>query len=220
MPDDLLVIAQFGQSWEATRALLWKRVNALLRARRIRARLSSRKFPTDLTLDAAVSQLKAVLANLTRVLNQHLVEVPSETPWLVLGHVPLSLNKDAIEYNLEQLFNSPAAAHVDAGFWKREVVDPMKEHAEAIRAWVKKLKRRAGRCQATVAPPLTAHEKAVLKVIKDHPDGIQGSEILSILARRGRVLDQSTLTRYIIPNLKGWCRVRNRHGVGYYIPSE
>jgi hypothetical protein len=138
----------------------------------------------------------------------------------VLALAPLPLNSGTIEYELKQLFNAPAVAQVDTDFWKREIVDPMKEHAEKIRAWVKGLKKSARRGQATVAPPLTDHEQAVLKVIKDHPGGIQGSKILSILAKRRRVLDQSTLTRHIIPKLKDWCRVRNRRGVGYYIPPE
>jgi hypothetical protein len=220
MSDDLLVITQFGESREAARTLLWKRVNERLHARGTRARLSSSPLPPGLTLDTALSRLKAAIANLTRVLNQQLVDVPSNTLWLVLGRVPIPLNKSSIEYELERLFNSPAAAHVDADFWKREIVDPMKEHADKIRAWVKTLKKRAGRDQATVAPPLTAHEQAVLEVIKKHPDGIQGGKILSILAKRGRVLDQSTLTRHIIPKLRDWYRVRNRRGVGYYIPPE
>jgi hypothetical protein len=220
MYDDILVITQFGETWEAARALLWKRVNELLEARGTMARLPSCRFPSDLTLDAALSRLKAAVANLTRLLNQHLVDVSSHSPWLVLGHVSVSLNKGTLEYELEQLFDSPAAVHVDADFWQREIVDPMKRHAGEMRGWVKKLKKSAGRDRSLAAPPLTAREQAVLEVIKDHPDGIQGGKILSILARRGRVLDQSTLTRHIIPKLKDWHHVRNRPGVGYYILPE
>jgi hypothetical protein len=220
MSDDLLVISQFGESWDVARALFWKRVNKRLQARGTSARLPPSRLAPGLTLDDALSRLKAAIANLTRLANQHLVDVPSHTSWLVLGHVAFSLDKGAIEHELEQLFDSPVAVHVDADFWQREIVDPMKRHAGEMRAWVKKLKKSAGRGQATVAPPLTAHERAVLEVIKDHPHGIQGDNILTILARRGRVLDQSTLTRHIIPKLKDWHRVRNRPGVGYYILPE
>jgi hypothetical protein len=151
MSDDLLVITQFEESWEAARTLLWKSVNERLHARGTRARLSTSRLPPGLTLDAALSRLKADVANLTRVLNQHHVDVSAHTPWLVLGRLPIPLNKSSIEYELKQQFNSLAAAHVDAGFWEREIVDPMKKHADKIRDWVKELKKRAGRPEATSA---------------------------------------------------------------------
>ncbi len=70
-------------------------------------------------------------------------------------------------------------------------------------------------------PPLTDHEQKVLDLIKAQPPGkgITGPKILTTLAKQGRILDQSTLTRHIIPKLKKWYGVGNAGGGrGYFIP--
>ncbi len=151
MSDELLIITQFGKAWEAARALLWARVNERLLARQTGASLPSSRLPRGLTLDASLGRLRAAIANLTSLFNQHLVDLPSHSPWLLLCRSPLPLNTNTIEYELEQLFDGPAADHADAGFWEREVVKPMKEHADKFRDWVKELKKKAARPKPTRA---------------------------------------------------------------------
>lgn len=67
-------------------------------------------------------------------------------------------------------------------------------------------------------PPLTDIEGRVLRLIQDSPKGISGSEVVTRL--RAFNLEQSTLTRHIIPVLKAWHGVANRPGVGYYIAAS
>ena len=66
-------------------------------------------------------------------------------------------------------------------------------------------------------PPLSNTEGRVLELITDRPEGILGKEILDKL--QDISLEQSTLTRHIILNLKAWHGVANRSGVGYYVES-
>jgi hypothetical protein len=121
--------------------------------------------------DQASRRLLAAVANLGSVLSRSLLddacplEFPPDLPWLVVSGqledprdfrasgglgplparwVPYPFERPANgEYLLNQLFRSKAADHVDAGFWKREVVDPMKEHAKRLGACLDGLQSRA-----------------------------------------------------------------------------
>ena len=74
--------------------------------------------------------------------------------------------------------------------------------------------------EVTPPPPLTAIEDSVLEIIRNHPEGIQGPGILEALAKiHENPPHQGTLTRHFIPKLKKWCGVKNRRGVGYYLPK-
>ncbi len=69
-------------------------------------------------------------------------------------------------------------------------------------------------------PPLTDKEEAVLTIITKQPKGkgITGKCIIAELSRQGIELEQSTLTRHIIPKLKKKpYEVKNRPNVGYYV---
>jgi hypothetical protein len=111
--------------------------------------------------------------------------------------------------------------HTNApGFWQRNVEAPIKEHAEQVRAWIKGVKQEAGRGKPSGTPPPTPLQRQVLEIIKNHPNGIKGPQIISALAKEGDNLDQSTLTRHIIPELKEKHHVRNRRGAGYYIEAD
>jgi hypothetical protein len=69
--------------------------------------------------------------------------------------------------------------------------------------------------------PLTEREQEVLELIPNTEEGgITGKEICEVLGRRGIIIEQSTLTRHIIPKLKHWHGVRNRRTVGYYRATE
>jgi hypothetical protein len=74
---------------------------------------------------------------------------------------------------------------------------------------------------ADSAPPLTEAEGKVLELIKQQPKGqaITGPEIISSLNKQGFPMEQSTLTRHIIPKLKKGYGVKNRRGVGYYVDA-
>jgi hypothetical protein len=67
-------------------------------------------------------------------------------------------------------------------------------------------------------PPLTDTERAVLALIPRSPRARTGKELIAALAARGTDLQQSTLTRHIIPRLKKWHEVTNRSGAGYSRP--
>lgn len=68
--------------------------------------------------------------------------------------------------------------------------------------------------------PLTPTEQAVFDLIPESPEAIQGPQIISTLRKRSVPLNQSTLTKHIIPNLKSKRGIRNRQGAGYYRPTE
>jgi hypothetical protein len=66
-------------------------------------------------------------------------------------------------------------------------------------------------------PPLSDKELQVLKIIKAQSRAITGPGIIKAIARSTNfIVEQSTLTRHIIPKLKKWYGVKNRPGVGYY----
>lgn len=71
-------------------------------------------------------------------------------------------------------------------------------------------------------PPLTEHEQWVLDLIAAQPKGtaITGPRIISAIGvKHHYVMEQSTLTKHIIPKLKRWYSVKSRPRVGYYIDS-
>jgi hypothetical protein len=76
-----------------------------------------------------------------------------------------------------------------------------------------------GTIAASSVPPLTETGAAVLALIKAQPtgSGITGREIVKVLSERGFPIQQSTLTKHVMPELKKWHGVKNRLGVGYYI---
>ena len=67
-------------------------------------------------------------------------------------------------------------------------------------------------------PPLSDKAAAVLKLLKGLPEhrGLTGKEILEELDGQGAFLDQSTLTKSIIPALRLY-GVKNKRGAGYYM---
>jgi hypothetical protein len=69
-----------------------------------------------------------------------------------------------------------------------------------------------------IAEPMSETEKAVFELLTALPAGeaLTGSEIISRLGAKGIPIEQSTLTRHIIPKLKEH-GVRNRRNVGYYV---
>lgn len=73
----------------------------------------------------------------------------------------------------------------------------------------------------SAGPPQTDTEREVLDIIRAHPGGIVGKQILKTMKNKSRDIEQPTLTRHIIPTLRQHHRAKNRRGgVGYYIDSE
>ena len=72
-------------------------------------------------------------------------------------------------------------------------------------------------------PPLTDNERAVYKLIDGQPpgEGIIGKQIVAKLEHLQPpiFIEQSTLTRHIIPSLRKHHDIPNRRGVGYYTQS-
>ena len=104
-----------------------------------------------------------------------------------------------------------------------EVADYLERLAAMMRARNDNRRSFIGGLEHPPPPPLSKLEQQVLEEIKSLPEGegITGRQILDRLARGGggRVVEQGTLTRHIMPMLKQWHGVKNRRGVGYYIGS-
>jgi hypothetical protein len=71
---------------------------------------------------------------------------------------------------------------------------------------------------ATTLPPLSENERRVFDLLSGLDDGeaLTGAQIIDRLANDGWPVEQSTLTRHIIPTLKRW-GVQNRSRVGYFV---
>lgn len=69
-------------------------------------------------------------------------------------------------------------------------------------------------------PPPSETQLKVLEVIQSLPPerGISGKDIIKELKKAGFPIEQSTLTRHIIPDLKKWHGVKNVRRRGYFIP--
>ena len=133
--------------------------------------------------------------------NPHFTVVPEET---------LSGSEVVVAKERIQRIYDPAGAHLS--------VD------EAIlRSYLTKIRPILDQFSAPAdsPPPLTEAEGKVLELIKKQPKGqaITGSEIISRLNQQSFPMEQSTLTRHIIPNLKEFYGVKNRRGVGYYVDA-
>jgi hypothetical protein len=68
--------------------------------------------------------------------------------------------------------------------------------------------------------PLSDNQAAVYDLLKNLPEhkAKTGKEILQELQNNGLIIDQSTLTKNIIPALRPY-GVKNKRGAGYYIPK-
>jgi hypothetical protein len=68
-------------------------------------------------------------------------------------------------------------------------------------------------------PPLSQKTLAVLKLLKTIPEGeaMTGPKILETLDKKNIYIDQSTLTKIIIPELRLYYGVKNRRRIGYYL---
>jgi len=73
--------------------------------------------------------------------------------------------------------------------------------------------------KGTRKEPLTDNQNVVLELLKKQPKtkGLTGKAILQELERMDIIIDQSTLTKSIIPALKKSHGVKNKPGAGYYI---
>ena len=73
--------------------------------------------------------------------------------------------------------------------------------------------------KTTKAQPLSRRAAAVYEILKSLPEhsGITGTEIINKLSQEQVYIDQSTLTKNIIPVLKKSYKVQNKPRIGYYI---
>lgn len=94
------------------------------------------------------------------------------------------------------------------------------KHVQALRPFVTDyLNSRGKSVQISPVPPLTDTQTKVLKIIKSSRKPIRGKTIIIRLREQyGLTLEQSTLTRHIIPALKKH-GVKNKPGAGYYWSS-
>jgi len=65
---------------------------------------------------------------------------------------------------------------------------------------------------------LSKREKAVYDIIPKAPDAIILPDLLDRLAKKGMILDDSAITKDIMPRLKKYYGVENRKQVGYFRP--
>ncbi|MBM4296843.1 MAG: hypothetical protein FJ143_03795 [Deltaproteobacteria bacterium] len=92
-----------------------------------------------------------------------------------------------------------------------------RERHEQVRRVLARLQADGG--QPGHAPPMTETEHAVYCLLGTLAPGkgLTGKEIIQALGKKNICLEQSTLTRHIIPPLKKHRNVKNRKSVGYYI---
>ncbi len=85
----------------------------------------------------------------------------------------------------------------------------------------RKKKTSAAQQKKRKKPPLLGNDMTVLKLLENLPErkGLTGKEILQVLDKKEIFIDQSTLTKSIIPRLQhNGYRIKNRRdGAGYYI---
>lgn len=97
--------------------------------------------------------------------------------------------------------------------WKKPIADARRD-VELELEWTVEQRREPP------PPPLSETERRVFEIIDKQPDGegVTGPEIIELLRRQNFPIEQSTLTKHIIPKLKKARGVRNRRGgVGYYV---
>jgi hypothetical protein len=133
-----------------------------------------------------------------------------------------SVGHDDTERDIDAATALPRAMRIAlrklAAFCRRLVEDA--SHSDAVHAPDESLALLDEVAAALSGPPLTDTERAVLAVIPRSPRGCTGKEIIAALAAAadGTELQQSTLTRHIIPRLKKWHGVTNRPHAGYCRP--
>jgi hypothetical protein len=81
---------------------------------------------------------------------------------------------------------------------------------------------KAGKTKTIKTKPkkvLSKKAKEVLELLKTLPEdeGLTGPEIIARLSQKSIFIDQSTLTKIIIPILKKGYGVKNQPRIGYYI---
>jgi hypothetical protein len=161
----LAIIVGTLDAWEKARALAWEQINEYLALaweqinkylrQHLRPTLSpallpvGRKPPAGLTLDAALADLR----DAARWVELTCPRFPPDFAWLIIARgLPYPLDSQArAEHGLEALANIPTPFRVtrkkrkvlDTEFLDREVIRPVQEHAEQIRAWLLASKERA-----------------------------------------------------------------------------
>jgi hypothetical protein len=153
--DYLQTLTAVLESWEAANALLRQRINAALRQRGARPKLSTKKnVPAGLTLNAAIRHLRAAVHRL-----RSFPVDADRVPWLAVTQpwwaLPVNSEADA-DYQLSKL---PASKDVDPDFWEREVVAPQEQRANAIRVWLKTEAKQA------MATALSKRQWKILKAL-------------------------------------------------------
>lgn len=104
----------------------------------------------------------------------------------------------------------PGLPHLDDAFAaKRRAIAKLQGYVALVRSRVR---------DAAAPLPLSKNARAVLELLRQlgPEEALSGPEILDDLDRAGTSIDQSTLTKNIIPALEAY-GVRNLPRVGYYI---
>jgi len=126
-------------------------------------------------------------------------------------------------------FSNPQQRRIEAGFKSREAAQAASaavarlhqwagQPSGAFLVWSAETTNEASAVKPTPAiVPLSENEQAVLNEIPNGKEGAKtGKEILRSLEEKNIRIDQSVLTKRIIPVLKKNHRVKNRRNVGYY----
>jgi hypothetical protein len=164
-PDYLPAIINFENAWEAAYALLCRHANTLFKQRGIKAKLPVGHPPASLTLDEALSQLRAAVHRLKGFVDFQppagLRGRPDQYCGLVLGRVALSPERRTLDYQLHVAINRTPIPGVE--YWQREFVEPTIEHAKHFRSWLKSEKTKAMANQPK--SPLNERQQLILQTL-------------------------------------------------------
>ena len=156
-----------------------------------------------------------------------LLTIIHDQTWAGTGGVPILStgiwpdDEDWVEQKYDELRDGYAKEYVRARveLALERVGKDLQGEAEAVR------KKQAERGEAggqKRRPPLSANAGAVYELLKALPEhkAMTGKEIITALDEKEKIfIDQSTLTKSIIPALQPY-GVRNKRGAGYYIVKE
>ncbi len=130
-------------------------------------------------------------------------------------------DKNEKAWSLDKDFPNTQSAGAAVGISVPHQIVQSQRALEHIEAEIQRLEAEQTMARKRPLPPLSKKEKAVFDLIKHQPEGsaLKGGEIISKLDQQGIFLEQSTLTRHIIPKLRER-GITNRHGVGYYYDPQ
>jgi hypothetical protein len=223
--DVLQIIIGTLDPWEKARALLWEQINERLRQHGATAQLAVGRIPARLTLNEALTDLQTAV----RWVELTCPRLPPHFPWLLIARgfaCPLD-SQAAVEHALKAIADLPAPIKIDRkkrsrpdpDFYEREIIRPIEEHAEQIRAWLQDSKERA------LQKSLTDAERKALRTLRAQRAFDRESRVsIAEIAQRaeGKKWANANPYREAIPSLveKGFVETKEGCGGGAWLTPD